>query len=91
MLNFQRIRSSLFYLSVFLFFTGLPFIIAFSLGYKFNPHTLKFSKTGLIYVKTQPEGAKIYLNGKLIPDKSPATIHELVPAVYKVALELAQH
>jgi PEGA domain len=91
MLNFQRTRSLLFYLSVLLFFTGLPFIIAFSLGYKFNARTLKFSKTGLIYVKTQPEGAKIYLNGKKMAARSPASIYELVPGVYRIVLELEQH
>jgi hypothetical protein len=91
MLNFQKIRAILFYFSVFLFFTGLPYIIAFSLGYKFNPHTFKFYKTGLIYIKTQPEGAKIYVNGKLIPERSPASIYELIPGIYKIVLELQQH
>lgn len=89
--NFQRIRSLLFYLSLFLFITGLPFIIAFSLGYKFNARTFKFSKTGLIYVKTQPEGARIYLNGKLMPENTPASIYELVSGVYKIVLELPGH
>jgi hypothetical protein len=89
--TFQKIRSFLFYLSVFLFFIGLPFILSFALGYKFNTHTLKFVKTGLIFVKTQPAGAKIYLNGKLIPERSPASMQELLPGVYKVTLELAQH
>lgn len=91
MLNFQRIRGALFYLSVFLFFAGLPFILSFALGYKFNVRTLKFAKTGLIFVKTQPDGAKIYLNGKLIPDRSPASMRELLPGVYKVTIELKQH
>lgn len=90
-LNFQKIRGLLFYLSLFLFFAGLPFILSYALGYKFNTHTLKFSKTGIIFVKTQPDGAQIYLNGKLIPDRSPATMQELVPGVYKIAIELTQH
>jgi hypothetical protein len=87
----QKIRSFLFYLSVFLFFIGLPFILSFALGYKFNIRTLKFVKTGLIFIKTQPAGAKIYLNDKLIPEKSPASMQELLPGAYKVTLELAQH
>ena len=91
MLNFQRTRGLLFYLSVFLFCIGLPGILSFALGYKFNTHTLKFVKTGLIFVKTQPAGAKIYLNGKLITERSPASMQELLPGTYKVALELAQH
>ena len=91
MLNFQRTRGLLFYLSVFLFFLGLPFILAFALGYKFNPHTLKFVKTGLIFIRTQPAGAKIYLNGKLLSERSPASMQELVPGTYRVSLRLAQH
>lgn len=91
MFTFQKIRSFLFYLSVLLFFAGLPFILSFALGYKFNSHSLKFVKTGIIFVKTQPGGAKIYLNGKLIADRSPASMQELLPGTYKVALELAQH
>jgi hypothetical protein len=87
----QKIRSLLFYLSVLLFFIGLPFILSFALGYKFNVHTLKFVKTGLIFVKTQPAGARIYLNGKLISERSPASMQELLPGSYKVTLELAQH
>jgi len=88
---FQRIRSVLFYLSLIVFFGTLPFILSFALGYKFNSHTLKFVKTGLIYIKTQPEGASIYINGRLMPDKSPASIQELLPGVYKVALKLAKY
>jgi hypothetical protein len=91
MFTFQKIRSFLFYLSVFLFFICLPFILSFALGYKFNVHTLKFVKTGLIFVRTQPAGAKIYLNGKLIPERSPTSMQELIPGTYKVTLELAQH
>ncbi|MFA5092766.1 MAG: PEGA domain-containing protein [Candidatus Omnitrophota bacterium] len=91
MLNFQKIRSLLFYLSLSLFFAGLPFILSFALGYKFNPHTLKFTKTGLIFVKTQPDGAKVYLNGKLTAEKTPTSLHELVPGTYKIAIELKQH
>ncbi|MFH0918597.1 MAG: PEGA domain-containing protein [Candidatus Omnitrophota bacterium] len=91
MYAFQKIRSFLFYLSVFLFFIGLPFILSFALGYKFNRHSLKFVKTGLIFVKTQPAGAKIHLNGRLIAEKSPASMQELLPGAYKVTLELDQH
>jgi len=88
---FQRVRGLLFYLSLLLFFVGLPFILSFALGYKFNAHTLKFVKTGLIYIKTQPEGANIYLNGKLNPEKSPATIQELLPGIYRITLALAKY
>ncbi|MDD5097080.1 MAG: PEGA domain-containing protein [Candidatus Omnitrophica bacterium] len=89
--TFQRIRGFLFYISVFLFIAGLPFILSFALGYKFNLRNFKFVKTGLIYIKTQPEGAKVYLNNKMIAQRTPVSIQELIPGPYKVILELAQH
>ncbi|MDD2680106.1 MAG: PEGA domain-containing protein [Candidatus Omnitrophica bacterium] len=88
MSNDQRIRAILFYLSVAIFFTGLPVILSSSLGYKFNPRTLKFAKTGIISLKTQPQGASIYLDGELLNDKTPATINELLPGSYNIKLEL---
>ncbi len=88
---FERIRRILFYFCLLVFFLGLPFILTFALGYKFNYQSLKFVKTGLIYIKTQPEGAKVYINGKLFSQKSPTSIQELLPGVYKIVLELAAH
>jgi len=87
MLDEQRIRGVLFHLSVAVFFLGLPFILSSALGYKFNPSTLKFTKTGLISIKTQPQGARIYLNSRLIDEKTPVTISELLPGRYNVRLE----
>lgn len=91
MVGEQRIRAFLFYLSVTVFFAGLPSILSFALGYKFNPHTFKFTKTGIISLKTQPEGASVYLNGGLLDVKTPATIGELLPGSYSIKLELKQH
>ncbi|MDD5196657.1 MAG: PEGA domain-containing protein [Candidatus Omnitrophota bacterium] len=91
MSNEQRIRAVLFYLSVAVFFIGLPAILSSSLGYKFNPRTLKFTKAGIISLKTQPQGASIYLDGKLLNDKTPATINELLPGSYNLKLELKAH
>jgi len=87
----QKIRSVLFYLSLFIFLIGLPFILSFALSYRFNPRTFKFAKTGLIALKTQPQGADIYLDGKLLNEKTPATINELLPGRYNIRLELERH
>ncbi len=87
----QRLRAILYHLSLLIFIIGLPFILSSALGFKFNPRTLKFTKTGLIALKTQPAGAKVYLNGKLLNEKTPATIQELLPGNYTVSLELEKH
>lgn len=91
MLNEQRIRGYLFYLSVFIFLIGLPFILSFALGYKFDRRAFKFRKTGLLVLKTQPAGASIYLDDKLLNVKTPATISELLPERYNLRLETEEH
>ena len=70
------------------FFSGLPLILSFALGYKFNPRTFQFVKTGIISLKTQPQGADVYLNGRLWDAKTPVTINELLPGAYNLKIEL---
>lgn len=84
----QVIRGVLFYAAVAVFLSGLPFILSSALGYKFNPHSMKFTKTGLISIITDPEGALIYFDGILLKDKTPASIRELLPGRYDLRLEL---
>jgi len=91
MLIEQRIRAFLFYLSVLIFITGLPLILSSSFGYKFDRRNFKFARTGLIALKTQPPGANIYCDQKLLNDKTPATLNEFLPGRYIVRLELKDH
>ena len=91
MFSEQKIRAVLFHLSVLIFIIGLPFILSFTLGYKFDSRTLKFTKAGIIALKTQPAGASMYLNGLILNEKTPATIGELLPGEYNVRIELADY
>jgi len=91
MLTEQRIRAFLFYLSVFIFLTGLPVILSSALSYKFDTRALKFTKTGLVFLKTQPAGAAVFLNNRLLTETTPATIRELMPGTYGIRLELKDH
>jgi hypothetical protein len=70
---------------------GLPFILSFALGYKFDTKTFKFTKTGIVFIKTQPQGANVYLDGKLLNERTPVTINEVLPGKYTVKLELDKH
>lgn len=91
MFNEQRIRQVLFYLSVFIFLAGLPFILSFALGYKFDRRSFKFTKAGLIDLVTQPSGALVRLDGKLLNERTPLAIQELLPGTYQVSLELKDY
>lgn len=91
MLSEQRLRAFLFYLSLAIFLMGLPSILSSTLGYKFDRRTFKFTKAGLIVLKTQPAGASIYLDKQLLNIKTPATINELLPGRYNIRFELGEH
>jgi len=77
-------RTIAFYFSVAVFFTLLPIVISYSLGYHIDAHSLKVYKTGVISLKSDPSGAFIYLNGRLLQDFTPARIENLKPGTYKV-------
>lgn len=87
----QKIRSFLFYLSLLVFLLGLPFILISALSYKFDRKALKFVKSGLIALKTQPAGANVYLDNRLLKDKTPVTINEVLPGEYDLRLELEDY
>lgn len=91
MLSEQRIRAALYYLSVLIFILGLPLILSSVFGYKFNRRTFKFTKTGLVAIKTQPSGASVYLDNALLNDRTPLTIAELLPGAYRLKIELEKH
>ncbi len=88
--NEQRIRAVLFYAGVFIFCSILPFILSFALGYKFDKKTFKFTKTGLVFIKTQPSGANVYWDNRLLEENTPVTLRGVIPGTYQVRVELAK-
>lgn len=84
----QKLRAVLFYFFLAVFFCGLPFILAFALSYKFDRRSFKFTKTGIISVRTQPAGASVYLDGAVLQDRTPMSLNELLPGKYGLELRL---
>lgn len=84
----QKIRTVFYYVSVSVFLVGLPFILAFSLSYKFDRRSFKFTKTGIISVRSQPPGAAVTIDGERLADKTPLSVTELLPGTHSVTLEL---
>ena len=87
----QKIRAILFYLSVILFFILVPVVLLYSFGYKLDINNLKVIKTGLIYIRTIPEGAKVSINGRRINETTPVSMGELMPGAYRLSLELEKY
>jgi hypothetical protein len=84
----QRIRGVLFYISCLVFILGLPFILTYTMGYKFDRSTLKFTRTGLISLKSDPPGASVYLNQVIFSEKTPCSINEVLPGMHHIELNL---
>jgi hypothetical protein len=84
----QKIRGVLFYISCLAFILGLPFILTYTMGYHFDRNTLKFTRTGLISLKSDPPGASVYLDQVLLNEKTPCSVNEVLPGIHHIRLSL---
>ncbi len=84
----QKVRGFLFYISCLLFILGLPFILTYTMGYQFDRSTWKFTRTGLISLKSEPAGAAVYLDRVLLNEKTPCSINEVLPGTHHIELNL---
>ena len=96
-----KARRILFILFIIAFLIITPLVISYAVGYKISLSGKILQKTGMLILDTEPEGAKIYLNGKprqlffkkYFKDEesyitTPAKIKNLLPGKYDVKLEL---
>lgn len=81
------IRYIAFYISLALYFTLLPIVLSYSLGYHVDFHKFKIYKTGTLALKSVPSGASISINGRVHPDLTPARLEELKPGRYAVEVK----
>ena len=70
-----------------LFVVLSSFLIIRASGYAYNFDTKKFQKTGLIYLKTNPKNADIYLDGSLKAFQTPKRFSYLLPGNYTIEIK----
>lgn len=81
------LRKLFFWAFTFLFIFFVPFLIYYSLGYKFNLRTKKFVKTSIISLESQPQGAKVFLNKKDLKKTTPCVIRDILPGKYEIIIK----
>jgi len=94
-------RRILYIFFVLIFLISTPLISLYATGYKIS-NGFKIEKTGALIIDTKPQGAKIFLNGKIQKKflknifkknkdflKSPVKIKGLKPGEYDIKLELS--
>src|SRR4030043_1252596 len=80
-----KVRVILFLITILTVGIAGFFISFYARGYKFNPKTLKFSPSGLLLIKSNPDGAQIFINGEL---KTITNVNlSLVPGTYDIDLK----
>lgn len=96
-----KTRRILYITFIFAFFIITPMVIFYATGYKFNLQGVKLEKTGVFILDSSPQGAKIYVNGKLQQAflkkifsqesnyiTTPAKIKGFLPDEYDITMEL---
>ena len=76
------------YISAFIvFLTASMFFIFLALGYTYNFSKNRFEKTSVLYIKSYPRGADIFLNNKKYKKTTPTEITHLKPDLYNIKVE----
>ncbi len=71
---------------IILFLMGLPIIFLYANGYKYNFKKHCLQKTGIIFLETKPNQAKIFLNNQLVGEHTPLRIKNLLPNTYELKI-----
>lgn len=95
------LRRFIFWIFVLLFLIISPIVLFYAFGYQLDIDSLTLQKTGSLVIKTEPGGAKIFLNNQAQKNflkkfynaagayrLAPTKLKRLVPGDYQVRLEL---
>ena len=92
----RKTRQALFWICFFVFVVVSPILVLYARGYRFDLAKRKFVATGSIFVKSNPEGAAIFVNGVergytpgVLGDviSKPSLISNILPGEHDVRVE----
>ncbi len=64
-----------------------PLIVLFTAGYRFNPQTRTFVRTGAMSVSASPRVTSIFLSGEFSGKSTPHVFKRVIPGTYTVELK----
>jgi len=79
-----RTRIGILIAFIALFLITAPVVVLYTAGYRWNEKKVRIEKVGLIFLRSRPSYAEIYLDGKLRPERTPARLRNLLPSDYDV-------
>lgn len=80
-------RKTFFWTAVFLFLVAAPLLILSASGFRYDFQEKSLIQTGTLVLKTQPEGARVWINQEEQGERTPAEIEQLLPQRYSVRVE----
>ena len=81
------IRNIYFIIVLLIFFLASIFFVLLASGYNYNFLKNKFEKTSVLYIKSYPRNATIFLNGKKYKKTTPTEVIHLKPDLYNIEIE----
>jgi hypothetical protein len=81
-----RTRIGILIVFIVVFLVSTPIVVLYTAGYRWNLKKQKIEKVGIVFLRSRPAGADIYLDGKLRREQTPARIRNLLPGGYKVTV-----
>lgn len=69
---------------IVLFLITTPLVILYTAGYRWNNKKDRLEKVGIIFLRSRPGSADIYLDGKLRKETTPARLRDLLPDTYQI-------
>lgn len=84
-MNIWLRRTLLLFLTV-VFFTIAPLLLFYASGWRYNTTAKHLEKVGAVTIETEPKGALVWLDKKLLNKKTPLTIRNILPGQHYLHL-----
>jgi len=81
------LRRIIFITFVVVYFVTTTAVLLYGSGYTFGVFDGVFTKTGILFVKTEPKDATIFVNNIIRGNKTPRRIPHLKPGLYQIRIE----
>ncbi len=69
---------------IVLFLITAPLVVLYTAGYRWNAKKMRPEKVGIIFLRSRPADADIYLDGRIRKETTPARLRDLLPTSYQV-------
>ena len=83
----RKIRIAIMLMLIVLFFAISPFIILYTMGYRYDFDNAIVKKTGVLSIDVEPRDARIFVNGIQINQRSPIRLTNRAPGTYRILIQ----